>query len=148
MYPELLSLVNSPCRSTTLHCLRPVFKKAVAPHPELGESGCAAGQSPQPRGSPSRLGGLGWAQGSAGLSISDRRIPIYTITDKSTINPALINCTGNGKELSMQQPRELKTKYNSQGGGERLSLWKHFCKTKDESSKSFTLFSPLPQPAQ
>lgn len=54
--------------------------------------------------------------GSKGLLILDRRILIYTIRDKSIINPALINCSGNGKELSVQQPGELKTKYNLQEG--------------------------------
>lgn len=63
--------------------------------------------------------GTGWKAGypgSKGLLILDRRILIYTIRDKSIINPALINCSGNGKELSVQQPGELKTKYNLQEG--------------------------------
>lgn len=122
------------------------LRRQSLPILKWGSVAVLLGRTPSPMGLPA--GWEGWAQGSAGLSISDRRILIYTITDKSTINPALINCTGNGKELSMQQPRELKTKYNSQRGGERVSLWKHFCKTKEESSKSFTLLSPLPQPAQ
>lgn len=66
----------------------------------------------------------------------------FTQSDKSIINPTLINCSGNGKELSVQQPRELKTKYILEGRGGRLSLWKHFCKTEPEFSKSFTPHSP------
>lgn len=66
-----------------------------------------------------RWDGMGWKAGypgSKGLPILDRKILIYTIRDKSIINPVLINCSGNGMELSVQQPEELKTKYNLQEG--------------------------------
>lgn len=58
--------------------------------------------------------GMAWDGGSKGPLILDRRILIYEIGDKSIINPVLINCSGNGKQLWVQQPGELKTKYNLQ----------------------------------
>lgn len=63
--------------------------------------------------------GRGWKAvypGRKGPLVLARRILIYTIRDKSIINPVLINCSGNGKKLSVQQPGELKTKYNLQEG--------------------------------
>lgn len=66
----------------------------------------------------------------------------FTQSDKSIINPTLINCSGNGKELSVQQPRELKTKYILEGRGERLSLWKHFVRQNRNLAKVLLLTPP------
>lgn len=88
--------------------------------------------------------GMGWATGcpgSKGLLVLDRRILIYTIRDKSIINPALINCSGNGKELSMWQPRELKTKYNLREGKRGWVFENTFLKRNRNLGKVF-LSSP------
>lgn len=78
-----------------------------------------------------RWDGMGWKAGYPGcksLLILDRRILIYTIRDKSIINPVLINYSGNGKELSVQQPGELKTKLTCKRGKEdeplKILFWR------------------------
>lgn len=86
-------------------------------HVNPGTAGCLAMQK--------RWNGMGWKvryPGSKGLLILDRRILIYTIRDKSIINPVLNNCSGYGKELSVQQPGELKTRYNLQKWKRRWAL--------------------------
>lgn len=58
-----------------------------------------------------RWAAMGWKAGypgSKGLLTLDRRILIYTIRDKSIINPILINCSANDKVLSVKRQEDLK----------------------------------------